>query len=39
MSNENKIKLSQWLTFAMGCISIAIKVVHEIVEIIPSKGE
>lgn len=39
MSNESKIKLSKWITFAMGCLTIIVKVVHEIVEIIPTKGE
>ncbi len=38
MNNEKKIKLNQWITFALGCLTIIVKVVHEIVDIIPTKG-
>ncbi len=39
MSNAYKIKLTDWITFAIGCLTVLAKVAKEIVELIPSKGE
>lgn len=37
MSNEKKISLSQWVSFAIGCLTIIGKVIKEIIDIIPEK--
>lgn len=39
MSNAYKIKLTDWLTFSIGVLTIIAKVAKEIIELIPNKGE
>lgn len=39
MPNETKVSITKWITFAVSCLTIMLKVVHEIVDIIPQKGE
>ena len=39
MSEQNKIRISEWVSFAIGALTILLRVVKEIVEIIPVKKE
>lgn len=37
MSNENKISVIRWIEFSLSALGIILKVVKEIVDIIPEK--
>lgn len=39
MSSNEKIKLTQWLSFGISALGVILKVVKEIIELIPEKGE
>lgn len=39
MANETKNKLTTWVLFAVSCLSALAKVVVEIINSVPTKGE
>lgn len=39
MSEQHKIRISEWISFAIGALTILLRVAKEIVEIIPVKKE
>lgn len=39
MSNEKKSKFSKWINFAIGSLTIILKVIAEIVELIPNEEQ